>query len=106
MLIFFDIDRTLFDQDTAEQKGAIYFLNEHKDILPYSEDQFVKLWNKLLLKHYERYLAKELTYLEQRRERIKELFSYVNSMWMLWAVRVQECRLFGSIAMERQPATR
>lgn len=75
-MIFFDIDETLFDHDQAEKKGAIDFLKEYTDELQLSETELVQLWYNLSNKYYEKFLAKELSFQEQRRMRIKDLFGH------------------------------
>jgi putative hydrolase of the HAD superfamily len=73
-VIFFDIDATLLDHDRAEKMGSIDFFKEYKNELEYSEIEFVDLWYNLSKKYFEKFLAKELSFQEQRRMRIKDLF--------------------------------
>ncbi|WP_308222882.1 HAD family hydrolase (plasmid) [Metabacillus halosaccharovorans] len=73
-MIFFDIDATLLDHDRAEKMGAIDFFKKSKNELEYSEIKFVELWNSLSGKYFEKFLAKELSFQDQRRMRIKDLF--------------------------------
>lgn len=77
MNVFFDIDGTLVDHKFAEKAGAIQYYHEHKGIFKSSEEEFTKLWGDLAHKHFNRYLNKELSFDEQRRARIKELFRSV-----------------------------
>ena len=53
MIVFFDIDGTIFN---------------------FSEAEFIKLWGDLAHKYFNRYLKRELTFDEQRRSRIKALY--------------------------------
>ncbi|WP_416825471.1 HAD family hydrolase [Ectobacillus polymachus] len=75
-MIFFDIDETLLDHDQAEKKGAIDFFKEYTDELQLSDTEFVQLWYNLSNKYFEKFLAKELSFQEQRRMRIKDLFGH------------------------------
>ncbi|TXK83748.1 HAD family hydrolase [Paenibacillus sp. N3.4] len=77
-MIFFDIDETLLDHDYAEKMGAIDFFQKLIDVLNLQEDEFAIQWNALSKKYFEKYLAKELSFQEQRRMRMKEMFAYVN----------------------------
>ncbi|MFD3448951.1 HAD family hydrolase [Microbacteriaceae bacterium 4G12] len=75
-MIFFDIDATLLNHDQAERMGAIDFLKEYANELQLSDTEFVELWYNLSDKYFEKFLAKELTFQEQRRMRIKDLFGH------------------------------
>ncbi|WP_042221861.1 HAD family hydrolase [Oceanobacillus manasiensis] len=75
-MIFFDIDATLLDHDLAEKMGAIDFYRIYKKDLEYSESEFVDLWYILSKKYFEQFLEKELSFQEQRRMRIKDLFGH------------------------------
>lgn len=74
-IIFFDIDGTLLDHDRAERIGAMGFLKKHTNELQFSDTEFVKLWYNLSSKYFKKFLTKELSFKEQRRMRIKDLFS-------------------------------
>nr|WP_156291906.1 HAD family hydrolase [Oceanobacillus salinisoli] len=73
-MIFFDIDGTLLNHERAEEAGAIEFLKEYKDELKLSGSDFVKIWYDLSDKYFEKFLEEELSFQEQRRMRMKELF--------------------------------
>lgn len=75
-MIFFDIDATLLDHDRAEKMGAIDFYNNFGDELELSEAEFVDQWYTLSIKYFEKFLSKELSFQEQRRMRIKDLFGH------------------------------
>lgn len=75
-MIFFDIDGTLLNHERAEKMGAMDFFKGNTDDLHLSENQFIRLWNTLSDKYFEKFLAKELSFQEQRRKRIKELFGH------------------------------
>ncbi len=75
-MIFFDIDATLLDHESAEKKGAIDFYKKYADELECSENEFVDMWFELSKKYFEKFLSNELTFQEQRRFRIKDIFGY------------------------------
>jgi putative hydrolase of the HAD superfamily len=74
ILIFFDIDATLLDHERAEEMGAIEFLNENNEELKLSANEFAKRWYDLSDKYFGKFLANELSFQEQRRMRIRDLF--------------------------------
>jgi putative hydrolase of the HAD superfamily len=76
-VIFFDIDDTLLDQLYAERTGALEFWQEHRHLFPFGAEEFLALWRTLAEKHMDRHLAKEVSFVEQRRGRIRELFSHI-----------------------------
>jgi putative hydrolase of the HAD superfamily len=72
MVILFDIDGTLIDHDAAE---AIAVAALRRALRFQEEDSlFLRRWRVALERHYDRYLAGELTLQEQRRERFREVF--------------------------------
>ncbi|WP_163581885.1 HAD family hydrolase [Gracilibacillus saliphilus] len=75
-MIFFDIDATLLDHDKAERLAAIDFYKKNSDELASSEKDFVDLWFALSKKYFEKFLSGEVTFQEQRRMRIKDLFGH------------------------------
>lgn len=75
MFIFFDIDGTLIDHERASAIASIKFLDHFADVLPYSHDEFPSIWNAILNKHFEMFSRGEVSFTEQRYNRMKELFS-------------------------------
>ncbi|CAG9623192.1 HAD family hydrolase [Sutcliffiella rhizosphaerae] len=73
-MIFFDIDATLLDHEKAEQLAASAFFINNLEELPFSKAIFVKRWFDLSIKYFDKFLANEISFQEQRRFRIKELF--------------------------------
>jgi putative hydrolase of the HAD superfamily len=70
MLVLFDIDDTLLDHLTASNAGAIALHRRLGIGLPV--EQFLSTWSAALDRHYERYLAGEISFSEQRRARMRE----------------------------------
>jgi putative hydrolase of the HAD superfamily len=72
MVILFDIDGTLIDHDGAEviAVAALRGRTEH------TEDAagFLRRWRSAFERHYNRYLAGEISIQQQRRERLREVF--------------------------------
>lgn len=75
-MIFFDIDATLLDHEQAEKMGAGHFYRRYRDRLNGNEEDFIKQWNVYAEKFYEKFLAKELSFQDQRRRRIKAFFGH------------------------------
>src|SRR5262245_6570809 len=76
-MIFFDIDNTLLDQRRAEAAAAGPFLAEYGARLErrLSIDTFCRLWRQLRDKHARHFLRGRISAAEQRRRRVRELFS-------------------------------
>lgn len=71
MLVLFDLDGTLLDQDAAVQSAATLLYNALGSPMPLEE--FLARWAAALERHYARYLAGEVSYHGQRRERVREV---------------------------------
>jgi putative hydrolase of the HAD superfamily len=74
MMIFFDIDDTILDNQGAETSAAIEFHQLYSNVFPEPPDEFACNWRMITEKHVQRYLSGELSFQCQRRERLKELF--------------------------------
>jgi putative hydrolase of the HAD superfamily len=76
MMIFFDIDETLIDQRRAEAVAAARFLESYGARLPrhYSVPEFCRLWRELREKHAPAFHRGEISFAEQRRRRLRDLF--------------------------------
>jgi putative hydrolase of the HAD superfamily len=74
--IFFDIDETLLNQRKSEVYASSCFLDVFGKSLPhhYSVTQFCQLWRFLREKHARLFLENSITFDEQRRRRIRDLF--------------------------------
>ncbi|KHF39935.1 HAD family hydrolase [Halalkalibacter okhensis] len=76
-MIFFDIDQTLLDHETAERNGALAFYKQHNKELNVTEEEFLLKWKQLSKVYYQKFLDNELSFSEQRRMRIKAAFDFV-----------------------------
>jgi putative hydrolase of the HAD superfamily len=74
MFVFFDIDGTLFDDESAQRAGVAEFHRVHRDELGPGGGDFWGAWRAAAEAYFDRYLAGELTFKGQRRERLRRLF--------------------------------
>jgi putative hydrolase of the HAD superfamily len=74
-LIFFDLDGTLLDHDYADKKGILALYNIHADLAHVDENEFYHVYKEVMEHYFDKYLTGELTFEEQRRIRMIELFS-------------------------------
>lgn len=77
-MIFFDIDGTLLDHKKSEYLGVKGFQEEYKEYFKYKDDEFYSIWCEISDKHFKRFLNGELSFEEQRNERIKDIFALVD----------------------------
>ena len=77
-MIFFDLDGTLLDHKRSEFLGVKAFYEEYKDYFKLEEEIFHQIWCQISDKYFNSYLKGEVTFDQQRIERIKELFNYSN----------------------------
>jgi putative hydrolase of the HAD superfamily len=71
--VLWDIDDTLVDYTHAEWAGAVAFARGRGLAGRYGDERaLVEEWHAVMARHYERYLAGELGFLEQRRARVRE----------------------------------
>lgn len=71
MLVLFDIDETLLDHKTTERAAAAVLHRIAGVNGPV--EAFVAAWSDALERNFQRYLAGELSYDEQRRARVREV---------------------------------
>jgi putative hydrolase of the HAD superfamily len=71
MLILFDVDDTLLDHAAAERSAATLLYQSINAPAPVEE--FLVRWGAALDHHFARYLAGEVSYQEQRRDRVREM---------------------------------
>ena len=76
--IFFDLDNTLIDFQTAQNKAieSLYYIYKFDNIV--NVEEFIKRWNDLSDYHYDFYTRKEISYEEQRNRRVIDLFNGYN----------------------------
>ena len=67
--VIFDLDGTLVDQDGAAGPAVAEWAAE----LGLDPTRIVERWRDIANRHYARYQAREITFQEQRRERVREL---------------------------------
>ena len=73
-MIFFDIDGTLLDHKGAELEGIKKFYKKYEFDKMIDFENFRVLWVELANKNFDKFLKKELSFEEQRANRIIELF--------------------------------
>jgi putative hydrolase of the HAD superfamily len=70
-MIFFDLDDTLLDHQTADYNAVTDF---YKTIsIAMSLPEFLAAWRAAQERHYVRYYAGEISFQQQRRERLREV---------------------------------
>ena len=79
-MIFFDIDETLLNNSAAERAAAAKFHALHKDVLQEPLEAFIDRWQTLTEHNVQRYLAGELSFQGQRRERLRQVFANKRSL--------------------------
>ena len=99
-MIFFDIDGTLIDHATASATASLRFHDQYGPQIPFPREQFADVWERILMKHFERFCRGELSVWGQRRERMREVFGDPQ-------LSDAECdRLYRDFVAEYEPATR
>ncbi|KKI91384.1 HAD family hydrolase [Bacillus sp. SA1-12] len=73
-MIFFDIDGTLLDYDYAEQEGILDFFRSNPCLFSFTDQQAIEVWKQLSSEYFKKFLANELSFQEQKRVRMIELF--------------------------------
>lgn len=77
-MIFFDLDGTLLDHKNSETLGIKAFYEKYKGHFELGEESFYQQWCQISNKNFNRFLKGELTFDQQRIERIKEIFGLSN----------------------------
>jgi len=73
-MIFFDIDDTLLDDRHAQDEAALGLRREFSHLLPYAPEEFPALWDSVSVRHYRSFTTGDISFVEQRRRRIHEVF--------------------------------
>lgn len=71
--VLFDLDNTLFDHQASARAGVDVFLRQ---LGTEPSDGLASLWFEIEQVNYERFLSKELTFNEQRRERLRQFLPH------------------------------
>jgi putative hydrolase of the HAD superfamily len=70
--VLWDVDDTLFDYSGAERAGALAYFEAEGLLTAYGgAERALGLWREVMEINYHRFLAGELTFQEQRRERVR-----------------------------------
>jgi putative hydrolase of the HAD superfamily len=76
MQILMDLDDTLVNHSKAQRVASARFGELFQGEIPgYSRDSFESDWNRIMEKYYRKFLARKLSFEEQRQGRIRELFA-------------------------------
>ena len=79
-MILFDIDDTLIDHSKAEKTASLSFGNQYRDDIPnYDPNGFSERWRKEAEIHFKDFLSGKISFLEQRRKRIRGIFDNQSS---------------------------
>lgn len=70
--LFFDLDGTLLDHTVSEQKAALALYDAVKPAA-YTPEEFSEVWHAAQERYFERYLTGAISYLGQRRARMREV---------------------------------
>jgi putative hydrolase of the HAD superfamily len=73
-MIFFDIDQTLINHQHAQDAAVRLFWQKFAFLLPDSPEEFGKHWQAVMEKHFATFTRGEISFVEHRRRRIRELF--------------------------------
>lgn len=77
-MIFFDIDETLLDFKRAENLAVMKLFEVYEENFNFGRDEFYDKWCSIGKVHFNRYLTGQLTFSEQKIERVKEIFRTVD----------------------------
>lgn len=67
--VLFDLDGTLVDQESASESAVVEWAAE----LSVTTSDLAERWRRISAHHYERYQRRDISFSEQRRERVREL---------------------------------
>jgi putative hydrolase of the HAD superfamily len=73
--VLFDLDGTLLDHDGAARAAVLELHAAYGSPRGGDAGAIEARWHEASERHYDRYLAKEISYRDQRRERVRDFFS-------------------------------
>jgi len=73
-MIFFDLDGTLIDHESASARASLSFYDHFRGAIPFTRAEFPIVWEEILNKHFNRFCRGELSLWGQRRARMREVF--------------------------------
>lgn len=76
--VFFDLDETLIDIKKAQNKAIKTLFEKFKFNKSTKLEDFIKKWDELTDYHYKFYTNKQISYEEQRKRRVVDLFKFYN----------------------------
>lgn len=75
MFIFFDLDDTLLQHSRASTTASLHFYDHFSHALTGQREDFPSIWKAALEKHFATITRGEVSYQEQRRNRIRDVFN-------------------------------
>jgi putative hydrolase of the HAD superfamily len=79
-MIFFDLDDTLLNNTAEEIAAARNFYDLHRESFQITSDEFVKRWRTTTEHYVHRYIAGEISFIEQRRARLRKIFDGIKAL--------------------------
>jgi putative hydrolase of the HAD superfamily len=74
-MIFFDIDETLFDNKSAQYFAALSLYDQYQELqIIYAKSAFLQRWNAVTEKYLQLFFANQISFQQQRRKRLREMF--------------------------------
>jgi phosphoglycolate phosphatase-like HAD superfamily hydrolase len=73
--ILFDLDGTLIDHDSAEEKAALFLFDRFPVLNHFKCASFSAIWRQSAEKYFALYAEGKLSFPDQRRKRIRALFN-------------------------------
>jgi putative hydrolase of the HAD superfamily len=74
-MIFFDLDDTLLDHESAARAGATEFFETYRSSFTEDLESFIARWERVAEKYFQSNSPIQYSLTEQRRMRVRELFS-------------------------------
>jgi putative hydrolase of the HAD superfamily len=74
MIFLFDLDDTLLDDSAAKNHYMPKLYHHFKDYIRYNENDFYGKWREAIPKYHKKYTSGEMTFEEQRAQRVRDAF--------------------------------